>query len=249
MLLAPGYEHQLAYRLLDYCDPSTPWWRGLWTLGTLLSINEALEAAQARAASALSANSLEQLCFVTADVAIKDPGLGGLADRKLIHNCLRKPLVPPLSEYHLLQEILSALDSVYLNNWVAHLAGPPNNRVDPEIAAQSIAAHLLDIGFRKQRLYDWLNERLLGTDATLTLSQLLEDCAALAASAPVNYEVMIPMEAKPLKTDVLPPGGETRPLSAPGALTTVMSASCSMGASCLRFAPEIRTTPSIRLSN
>lgn len=204
MLLSTGYEHQFVFRLLDYCDPKTPWWRGLWTLGTLLSVSEALESAQARAASVLSASSLDQLCHITSDIAIKDPGLGGLADRKLIYNCLRKPLVPPLSEYHLLQELLSTVASTYLSNWAAHIASPPNNRVDPEIAAQSIAAHLLDVGFSQQYLYAWLNERILGTSATLTTSELLEDCVALAAGPPVNYEVMIPMEAKPLKTDVLP---------------------------------------------
>jgi hypothetical protein len=203
MLRSTGYQHQIAFRLLDYTDPHAPWQRGLWALGTLLSLKEVLEAAQARNVSVLSAGSLEHICNATSDIAIRDPGLGSLADRKLIHNCLRQSLVPPLSEYHLLQEIANSLPSLYLRNWARHLHGLPN-QVVPEVASQLIAAHLLDLGFSRQYLHQWLNERLYGADTVITMSELLEACAALAARPTTTYDVMIPMEARPLKTDCLP---------------------------------------------
>lgn len=204
MLPASGYEHHVGSRLLDYCNPKSPWQRGLWTLGTMLGLREALEATQAKAAEVLSAGSLEHLCHVISDVAVGDPGLGSLANRKLVYNCLRQQLVPEVSEYHLLNDLHDRLHNSYLENWVAHLAGPPDKRADAELTSRMIASHLLDAGFSRQHLYDWLHEQAYGHSSVSTLPQLVEECATLVNSPRAIYEVVVPMEARPLKLDHLP---------------------------------------------
>src|SRR6266568_2441589 len=147
MLPSTGYDHQVAYRILDFCDPKVPWQRSLWTLGSLLSLHEALEAAQARAASVLSPASLEQICHTTSDTIIMDPGLGSLANRKLIYNYLRQTLVPALAEYDLLENVRCTHAVGYLGNWATHFALPVQQRVDADLASRLVASHLLDVGY------------------------------------------------------------------------------------------------------
>lgn len=71
------YETHVAARLLDFFGAATPWHRGLWTLGLVLTLKELLEATEAVRGAILHQPAAQDLARSAMSLAGRDPGVGG----------------------------------------------------------------------------------------------------------------------------------------------------------------------------
>ncbi len=149
MLLPNTEDQHVVARLLDFFGSGTPWQRRLWDIGTILALDEALEAGQAHSEGTLTEAALKDTCDSLIPLAGQDPGLGSRDDRKLVHLCLQEQIRPARHHRRLLEELLSQLRPEYLSGWASALAGADRPR--PERTARAVASHLLDLGLRSRQ--------------------------------------------------------------------------------------------------
>jgi hypothetical protein len=86
------YETHIAARLLDFFGDTTPWHRGLWTLGLVLTLKELLEATKAVREAILHERSMQDLAKSAMSQAGRDPGVGGPQQLGALQAALRSDL-------------------------------------------------------------------------------------------------------------------------------------------------------------
>jgi len=152
-----AFRTYVVARLLDFFRAGTPWHRGLWTTGLVLSLRETTEAAEAVQAGVLHEATLRNLAESVKRLAGRDLGTGSAAQQGLLHRCLQTELRAGGVDYRLLRQITKDIEAHYLDRWAAALADS-GSLLGPERTARSIAAHLLDTGLSPDFLY-----RLVGS--------------------------------------------------------------------------------------
>lgn len=199
-----GYDQHVAARLLDFFDTATPWHRGLWNPGLVLTLKETLEASEAFRASARGKESLKDLACTAARLSGLDPGTGETKQRQL----LQQALVPAINydglDYHTIAGITLDIATSYLQRWAAILANPAN-RPRPERAARAIASYLLDQGFSSNFLHRWWSYRIRYEAGDRTMAELTSDAHQLAQTPLRSFEVLFAFETRPRDPNGLPP--------------------------------------------
>src|SRR5664279_4492010 len=105
-----------AARLVELLAPSTPWNRSLWSLNTVLTLREILEAAEASRAGILGEDSLKRLGSVAMRLVGKDPGVLD-AEKRVLNDALRtSPRYDGLT-YHTVAQLVEQVDADYLSRW------------------------------------------------------------------------------------------------------------------------------------
>lgn len=133
-------------RLGEFFAHRSPWHRRLWSVGTVLAIQEVIEYAEACLNGAMA--NTEGLKYVTATAkreVERDPGAAPLKTE--IVSCLGQLDVAssskiPLAVRDELDQLVRRLEPEYLGNWCTAATEPP-----VEFAARALASHLLDLGF------------------------------------------------------------------------------------------------------
>ena len=196
-----------AARLVELLDPSTPWHRSLWSLSTVLTLREVLEAAEANRAGILSDESVKQLGQVAARLIGKDPGVPD-GEKQVVNEALKTgPRYDGLA-YHTIAQVADSIDKEYLPRWASAFAG--SNAPQPERSARSIAAHLLDHGFSAEFLHVWWTNRLYKDSTQVTLTDLCQMAHRELAQLPLsNYEVLVAFRNAPRSASGFPPGWKT----------------------------------------
>jgi hypothetical protein len=193
-----------AARLVELLDPSTPWNRSLWSLGTVLTLREILEAAEANRAGILSDQSVKRLGQVSLRLIGKDPGVPE-GEKQVLSEALRSaPRYDGLA-YHTIAQLADAIAADYLLRWAAALSAncPPQ----PERAARSVAAHLLDEGFSGEFLHAWWTKRLYRDPTQVSLVDICELAHRELASRPfVDFQVLIAFKNAPKSASGFPTG-------------------------------------------
>jgi hypothetical protein len=77
-----------AARLVELLAPTTPWNRSLWSLNTVLTLEEVLEAAEASRAGILGEDSLKRLGSLAMRLVGKDPGVPD-EEKRVLNDALR----------------------------------------------------------------------------------------------------------------------------------------------------------------
>jgi hypothetical protein len=93
-----------APRLVEFLAPNTPWHRPLWSIGTVLTLRELIEAAQAMRYGVLSEESVKVLGNTAIRLAGKDPAVSEI-QRTILKNCLQHPPRYEGLDYHSLVQI------------------------------------------------------------------------------------------------------------------------------------------------
>ncbi|HWZ32102.1 MAG TPA: hypothetical protein VNX18_12245 [Bryobacteraceae bacterium] len=193
-----------AARLVEFLDPSTPWNRSLWSLSTVLTLREILEAAEANRVGILSDESVKRLGQLAIRLVGKDPGVPE-GEKQVFSDALKSiPRYEGLA-YHTIAQLSDALSVDYLRKWAATLnANPPPQ---PERSARSIAAHLLDSGFSGEFLHAWWTHQLYRDPMQLSLSEVCELAHQELAMRPVaEFEVLIAFKNAPKSASGFPKG-------------------------------------------
>ena len=178
-----------AARLVELLDPSTPWNRSLWSLSTVPTLREILEATEANRAGILSDESVKRLGQLSLRLIGKEPGVPE-GEKQVLNDAIKSTPRHDGLAYHTIAQLAEALGTDYLLRWAAALtANPPPQ---PERSARSIAAHLLDDGFSGEFLHAWWANWLYKDSTQLSLPEMCELAHRELATRPlVEFEVLI----------------------------------------------------------
>jgi hypothetical protein len=198
----PGNDGYVAARVLDFFGLASPWQRGLWCTGLVLTLKELLEASEAVHARVLHEEAFRYLAAEAVKLVGIDPGSGDRQQKRLIQKCLTKDLSYGGLDWLTLSKITEEIERHYLERWTLALKDatiPPS----PERAARLIAAHLLDAGFSPEFLSRWwtYNIRRKGHDP---IAKLVAAAHGLACEQPQAYKVLIVFAGIPHSRSSMP---------------------------------------------
>jgi hypothetical protein len=193
MLIDKPYDHGLWKRLLDYYASSTPWSRQLWRLGTVLEMQELLEAWSAASRGILSDAAVKYLAATTVRRVKADPGLGTQAQRGALVGHLNRDLLPGSHDAAALRILIEEHSREYLSNWARELIDEPS----PEAASRAIGSHLIDEGFGAITLHKWFTYHGKYAADPIGIAQMIQQAAELCKRPSVCYEFIVPLTASP----------------------------------------------------
>lgn len=157
-------------RVGELLESWQPWHRRLWDVGTVLSMYEAVEAADWVGRHVLSPASLSWFARESLLPRLKNDGaIGGGDLRREIHEVCSSPLKPGARSQRTLALVADLTADGYLRRWRDLIAGGP---VHVERSARCVAAHLLDEGFHQDFLYGQVKSRLGRTGTAVDLIEL-----------------------------------------------------------------------------
>jgi hypothetical protein len=203
MLTPHDSELLVVTRLFDFFRGHLTWSRRLWNIGTVLTLKEVMEAAQAVAEGALTSAALRDLCRTAEVVCGRDPASGTSEERRLIQSLLRQDLKPESHDYMLLSDLSHRLEQSYLIRWSDLLTRPAPND-SPESVARAIASHLLDSGLHPDRLHRWWNYKVNLEAAPKTLAELVTEAHQLVSADPQSFDVMVAFSSAPRAGQAMP---------------------------------------------
>jgi len=208
------FEQLVCARILDFLSSKTHWNRGLWNVGTILALQEVLEASEAQRDGHLSEKTIKAATTTAIRLSEQDPGLGTDQERATLVGLLksngepRDDLLYEGLEYEAIAELVQQAASTYLQNWSRAL-GAGQQLPLPERTARAIAAHMLDAGFHSDFLHRWWTRQIRRDEQNLrSLSEVLQEAGTLVIS-PVNEYAVLVAFPSPL----IPPQGLLPPQS------------------------------------
>jgi hypothetical protein len=199
------YERQVAARLLDFCRMATPWHRGLWGLGLVLTLKEILEASEAVRSGILHPPALGDLARSAMALAGRDPGVGSAQQLAVLENALRSEIRFAGMEYRVLEQLVADIEPMYLKRWAAALRNAAA-RPKPERTARGIAGYLLDAGFSADFLHRWWSFKQRHEMGIKPIADILEDAHTLAGQPQRQYKVLVAFSAFTKRRDSMPSG-------------------------------------------
>jgi hypothetical protein len=185
---------RVASRLLDYFGRRTPWQRRLWNVGSILALNETIEAAELVRRGHLTSGSFRDLANSLKKKLGRDPGVGGPELRRR----LQQTLADVETDDRALSELTYLADktrSGYLERW--HREVGTEHKHGAEYVSRILGAHLLDAGFSPEHLHRWVSALQHDADRILDIPDLFSDAADLMNRPSFRYEVLVPMIAIP----------------------------------------------------
>ncbi|MHA7227599.1 hypothetical protein [Glutamicibacter soli] len=167
-----------ASRMHELIDVRSPWNRSLWQLGTIQSIREVLECAQATWSGAISKPAaLEYVSSRCCSAVRSDVGVGSQAVRDLLAGKIEQLAAKKSSPQHVkailsaeIEELISRANRDYLRRWHDHVSTVGLSDEDVERTARLILTHLLDDGFDRTHIHGFLTAQIKGSSG-----KILED--------------------------------------------------------------------------
>ena len=182
----------LRSRLKDFFALRTTWHRRLWSIGTVLGLQEVLEYANACITDQVP-NTLGLRFVVTTarrEVA-RDPGVAQLRselDRVLARLDSDSPSRVERSAFDELEHLTRRAEQEYCLRWKDAAKGIP-----VEFTARSLAAHLLDTGFSPDHLFRWLQAT---QESMKCVGELAEEISSMTERMPARpHGVFVPCSA------------------------------------------------------
>jgi hypothetical protein len=179
-------------RLLEFFAGKSAWFRGLWEVGPVLLLREAIEATQTRPTGALYHE--HKALHWTGNGFMADHGILP-QDRDLLKGLLESSLHLRGGQLPALERLTNRLESTYLEQWAAWLKAADEAKVKPERTARAVASHLLDAGFSPDFLHRWLTFRTLHDQEEHTLAGLVAEAHEMAVARPGRFTVLVPVNA------------------------------------------------------
>jgi hypothetical protein len=191
-----------AARLVELLNPKSPWNRSLWTLNTVLVIQELLEATEAHRAGILGEDSVKRIGSVLKRLAGKDAGVSEIEKRELNAAVNGIPTHDGLA-YHTIKQLGDLINASYLKRWAAALREPSPPK--PERVARSISAHLLDQGFSGEFLLTWWTDHLYKRPEELALAEIIDTAhQELALQSSYEFNVLVAFKNPPRSASGFP---------------------------------------------
>ncbi|SCE81795.1 hypothetical protein GA0070562_3006 [Micromonospora tulbaghiae] len=192
---ADTYDSHIRARVIDFFTlEGLPWPRRLWDVGSLLALEELLEASSWARHRVLSPASVDWQRHELLKAIGPDVGLGSRELRAQLTSLLKQPLPDPSPAHRRLREVVEHARGGYLDRWAAAAALPEGRRPQPERLARVIAAHLLDLGYDASYLATWIGQL---AHRRASAEEVLQGAVALDRAAPHEFTVLVVLESAP----------------------------------------------------
>ncbi|MEU4242335.1 integrase [Actinoplanes sp. NPDC026619] len=189
------YDSHIRARMIDFFTLGGQLWtRRLWDVGSLLALEELLEACTWARHRVLSVGAVDWQRYELLKVIGPDLGLGDRDLRAELTALLKNPLSDPSPAHRRLREVVEHARGGYLTRWAAAAARPPEQRPRPERIARVVAAHLLDLGYDVSHLAGWMGEL---ARRRATAEDVLQAAVTLDAAAPSEFTVLAVLDSAP----------------------------------------------------
>lgn len=196
------YDALLAARLKNFFHHRTPWQRALWSVGTIVGLEEVAEYSEIGPGG--GSNSNEGLKYVAAAMSTQvatDEGLGSEEFRSLVGACLDgittlgQKAWPKAAEVSTVREFARRGADDYVQRWGKVIADGAHPSI--ELVARRVAPHLLDAGLSAEHLNEWLRAKPDGQQRPST-NDLFAEAQAMVEGREVKFEVCVPLSSAPL---------------------------------------------------
>ncbi len=155
-------------RMKELADGRTAWHRGLWQPGTLVLLDEVVEAVRATWNGSLTSDdAMKDIIGVAVQQIKRDPGVGDSSVQASIEHVLSS-LVPagntrskPTAELQQSLERAAAFAersrTGYFLRWIEQVRSAGVTSEQVELTARLLVAHLFDEGFHRNHVHGWLS--------------------------------------------------------------------------------------------
>ena len=190
-----AYDNHVRARIIEFFTlEGISWPRRLWDVGSLLALEELLEAGSWARHRVLSQAAVDWQRHELLKAIGPDVGLGSKDLRAELNSLLSKPLPDPSPAHRRLREVIEHARGGYLRRWVAATELPEDQRPKPERLARMVAAHLLDLGYDPSHLAKWIG-RLNRHQATAR--DVLDGAMTLDSATPREFTVLATLDVAP----------------------------------------------------
>ena len=179
-------------RLVEQCEPWTPWDRRAWEPGSVLAFKELDEALQWQERGVLSEGSVEWLRQSLLGRLGQDDGLAQLAVRQQLHELLRAKIVPGSRRHDQLKRLTMFVEDQYLREWQAAIGRAP--AVNVERMSRYVSAHVIDCGHHP----GWLQKhtKSLVSDGA-SIGDVIEAYTRLLSNEPQDFVGIVALTSVP----------------------------------------------------
>jgi hypothetical protein len=207
VLESKPFSQLVVARLSEFFAEKTAWFRGLWDVGTILSLKELLEIAPLSPA-VISQEALDWMAKDVASIVTKDEGLPRRTQLE-VRNLLEGGLLP--GALAALATLVREVEGQYLKLWATAIAQPGTPKVSVERSARAIATYLLGAGFSQAFLHRWLTYHVEHSPTVYALGQLVLEVDSLVQARQRSFSVFVPMNGA-LDPQEAPPEAGTGPV-------------------------------------
>ena len=188
----------------ELADSRTPWHRGLWQPGTVVLLDEVIEAVRGTWGGSLASDeAMKDVIRTAAEQVKRDPGVGDSSVREAV-NSLLNDLLPagnaktkPSAELHqLLDRVIAFTDrsrTGYFLRWIEHVRGGEVTSETVELTARLLVAHLFDEGFHRNHIHGWL----MASGNSAELAKVLLAGREMLLKQPREYEFIVGLTRAP----------------------------------------------------
>ena len=167
-------------RMLEQTESWTPWDRRIWHTGTILTLQELVEASSWSVRGVLSDASVQWLRVSLRPELGRDPGLSTQATRGQLESLLKTNLVYSSQGRRQLERVAGFAADHYLEGWQAAASRGP---LHLERGSRYIVSYLLDLGFHPEYL-----RKVMKSLSGLSEEELIEELRALAGKPVSRFE-------------------------------------------------------------
>ena len=107
-------EPIVADRLLEILADRTPWHRGLWNLGLILTLREFIEASEAVSKGLFKPPALKKICSTCFQLLQREPNNSQDSTLSVLRARLPKRIEYDAFEYHAIRELTNQFESDYM---------------------------------------------------------------------------------------------------------------------------------------
>lgn len=164
----------------ELADGRTTWHRGLWQPGTLVLLDEVVEAVQATwNGSLISDDAMRDVINTAIEQVTRDPGVGDESVRSSVVELLKALLPagntkskPTAGLQQTLERAVAFADRCrtgYMLRWVEYVDQNDVPLAEVELSARLLVAHLFDEGFHRNHIHGWLSAQPQRSDLPTVL--------------------------------------------------------------------------------
>ena len=191
-------------RMKELADSRTPWHRGLWQPGTVVLLDEVVEAVLGTWNGSLTSDeAMKDVIRAAIDQVKRDPGVGDLSVRQALDALLKSLLPSGNTRSKATAELQQTLERAiafaersrtgYFLRWIEYVRDDGLTADEVELAARLLVAHLFDEGFHRNHIHGWL----MSSGKRADLSTVLDVGREMLLKPPREYEFIVGLTRAP----------------------------------------------------
>ncbi|MBJ9677921.1 integrase [Burkholderia gladioli] len=198
--LVNQHERLALARLLELCSERKHWYRSLWGIGTILSMDELVEACSVLQQGHLSEGAVKLIASSLQKRVSLHPGFTDAEQRFLRAQIHQVPRAGGVAHYAI-RELSERVSADYLERWATAVGG---RKFRPEHFARHICSHILDAGFSAAYLHKLISDKQISADR-ITLPELCEELQGVMRSNVMReFEVLLAFKTTPWTSSSAP---------------------------------------------